>query len=60
VKHLFNNKKGNKLDVSAWLLPFDTVNEKIWDMGADIFIPGAASKLVTRDQADRLLARVLR
>jgi glutamate dehydrogenase/leucine dehydrogenase len=55
VKQLFNNKSGNKL-VAPNLLPFATVNEKIWDLGADIFIPGAASKLVTRDQADRLLA----
>ena len=55
VKQLFNNKSGNKL-VAANMQPFATVNDKIWDMGADIFIPGAASKLVTRDQAERLLA----
>ncbi len=55
VQQLFNNKVGNKL-VAPDLLPFAIVNDAIWDMGADIFIPGAASKLVTRDQADRLLA----
>lgn len=55
VKQLFNNKKGNKL-AAANMLSFEEVNSKIWDMGADIFIPGAASKLVTRDQTDRLLA----
>ncbi len=55
VQQLFNNKAGNKL-VAPDMLPYSIVNDAIWDMGADIFIPGAASKLVTRDQADRLLA----
>ncbi|MBL7825484.1 MAG: Glu/Leu/Phe/Val dehydrogenase [Saprospiraceae bacterium] len=55
VKELFNTKDGNKLKVSN-MLPFEEVNQKIWDMGADIFIPGAASKLITRDQTDRMLA----
>jgi len=54
VKHLFNNKNGNKLNAPG-MLPFEEINEKIWKMQADIFIPGAASKLVTRAQMDRLL-----
>ena len=54
VKHLFNSKKGNKLNVEH-LLPFEEVNEKIWRSGADIFIPGAASKLVTPAQMDELI-----
>lgn len=54
VKHLFNDKEGNKLTVPH-LIPFHEVNEKIWKMGADIFIPGAASKIVTREQVDSLL-----
>ncbi|MFN0034166.1 MAG: Glu/Leu/Phe/Val dehydrogenase dimerization domain-containing protein [Saprospiraceae bacterium] len=54
VKHLFNEKDGNKITAPN-LLPFNEVNEKIWKMGADIFIPGAASKLVTRTQVDALL-----
>jgi glutamate dehydrogenase/leucine dehydrogenase len=57
VKRLFNTKAGNKLDPDTpGLLPFATVNERIWKLGADIFIPGAASKLVTRAQVDDLLA----
>ncbi len=55
VKILFNSKDGNRLSAPD-VLPFETVNEKIWDLGADIFIPGAASKLVTRKQVDALLA----
>lgn len=55
VKTLFNNKDGNRLS-SPNLLSFKEVNEKIWSMGAQIFIPGAASKLITREQVDALLA----
>ncbi len=54
IKNLFMNKNGNKL-ASANLLPFEEVNQRIWEMGAQIFIPGAASKLVTRSQVDSLL-----
>jgi glutamate dehydrogenase/leucine dehydrogenase len=54
VKRLFNAKDGNKLNAPN-LLPFNEINEKIWKLGADIFIPGAASKLVTRKQVDDLL-----
>ena len=55
VKNLFPNKEGNQLQ-SPDLLPFETVNEKIWSIGADIFIPGAASKIVTRAQVDSLIS----
>ncbi|KGE88968.1 Glu/Leu/Phe/Val dehydrogenase dimerization domain-containing protein [Phaeodactylibacter xiamenensis] len=54
VKELFVRKQGNKL-VADELLPFEEVNEKIWSLGADIFIPGAASKLVTREQVEQLV-----
>ncbi len=54
VKQLFNTKDGNRLSADN-LLPFSEINEKIWSLGADIFIPGAASKLVTRAQVDALL-----
>ena len=54
VKTLFNEKSGNKLNVPG-LLSFEAINREIWKMGADIFIPGAASKLVTRAQMDALL-----
>ncbi len=49
------NKNGNKLAVNN-MLPFEEVNKQIWKMGAQIFIPGAASKIVTREQVDSLLA----
>lgn len=54
IKNLFINKNGNKL-AGVNMLPFEEVNQQIWKMGAQIFIPGAASKIVTREQVDSLL-----
>ncbi len=55
IKQLFADKDGNKLR-SNEMLSFDEVNERIWSLGADIFIPGAASKIVTRQQVDALIS----
>lgn len=55
VKELFLKKDRNKLATSD-MLSFEETNERIWKLGADIFIPGAASKLVSREQVDDLLA----
>jgi glutamate dehydrogenase/leucine dehydrogenase len=55
VKALFLRKKGNKL-TGEGLLSFEETNERIWSLGADIFIPGAASKIVSRQQVDELIA----
>lgn len=54
IRYLFNEKRGNKLH-SELLLSFEETNERIWGLGANIFIPGAASKIVTREQVDSLL-----
>ena len=53
VSALFIDKNGNALRNPE--LDFATVNEQIWDMHCDIFIPGAASKIVTFDQMERLM-----
>ena len=55
VKNLVNDRRGNKL-ISDDLLPFDIVNEKIWDLEFEIFIPAAASRLITKDHVDRMIA----
>jgi glutamate dehydrogenase/leucine dehydrogenase len=55
VERLFVNKQGNELKAEG-LLPFAEVNERIWNVGAEIFLPCAASRIVTRDQVDRLVA----
>ncbi|MEO0727584.1 MAG: Glu/Leu/Phe/Val dehydrogenase dimerization domain-containing protein [Bacteroidota bacterium] len=53
VKQLVMQKDGNALKTKG-MLPFDEINERIWSLGADIFIPGAASKLVTPEQVAQL------
>jgi len=49
IKRMFLNKDGNKL-VAQNMIPFSEINDKIWKLGADIFAPCAASRLVTKDQ----------
>ena len=58
ITDLFNNKNGNELAAEG-MLSFDEVNAKIWDVPAEIFIPAAASRLVSQDQLDRLLSNGL-
>ncbi|MBF6640418.1 Glu/Leu/Phe/Val dehydrogenase [Flavobacterium sp. J49] len=58
IRRLFLNKDGNKL-VAQNMIPFAEINEKIWTLGADIFAPCAASRLVTKDQIDNLIANGL-
>ena len=55
IRNLFLTKDGNKL-VASKMIPFETINEKIWTIGADIFAPCAASRLVTKNQIDNLIA----
>jgi glutamate dehydrogenase/leucine dehydrogenase len=54
VRELFLNRSGNKL-VADDLIPFDEINEKIWDLKSEIFIPAAASRLITQSQAERMV-----
>ena len=56
VKRLYATKNGNSLS-SDRMLPFDQVNKEIWEVGADIFVPGAASKLVTKPQVESLIKK---
>ena len=55
VTQLFQDKDGNSLSAEN-MLSFEEINEKIWDVEADVFLPCAGSRLVTQDQIDRLLA----
>ena len=54
VRELFLNKKGNTLSHPD-LISFNEVNEKIWDINAEIFAPCAASRLIQQDQVDRMI-----
>ena len=54
ICELVVSRQGNRL-VTRDLLPFEIVNKKIWDLESEIFIPAAASRLVTKDQIDRMI-----
>lgn len=55
IRHLFLTKNGNALNADG-MIPFAELNDKIWDTGAEIFIPAAASRLVTREQVQQMKA----
>ncbi len=54
IRTLFLNKNGNALN-SPDMLSYDEVNDKIWDLAAEVFIPCAASRLITKEQVDRMI-----
>ncbi|OIQ28058.1 MAG: amino acid dehydrogenase [Bacteroidetes bacterium MedPE-SWsnd-G2] len=55
ITALYLNKSGNNLGNNN-LLPFSEVNEKIWGLGFEVFAPCAASRLITKDQIDQMIA----
>lgn len=55
IQRLFLNKDGNKL-VSPNMIPFEEINQKIWTIGAQIFAPCAASRLVQQNQVDQMIS----
>ena len=58
INNLVLNRVNNRL-VSSELLTYEEVNKKIWDSEFEIFIPAAASRLVNKDQVDRMIASKL-
>jgi glutamate dehydrogenase/leucine dehydrogenase len=54
IKHLFLTKNGNELAHPS-MLSFDEIHAKIWDIKADVFIPCAASRLITQNQLERMI-----
>jgi glutamate dehydrogenase/leucine dehydrogenase len=53
ITQLFLDKKGNTLAAEN-LLTFEETNAKIWDVPAEVFIPAAASRIVSKDQVVRM------
>ncbi|MGY5846425.1 Glu/Leu/Phe/Val dehydrogenase dimerization domain-containing protein [Salegentibacter sp. HM20] len=58
VRELFLTKEGNTLKHPD-MISFDEINEKIWELDAEIFAPCAASRLITKDQINKLIERKL-
>jgi glutamate dehydrogenase/leucine dehydrogenase len=54
IRTLFLNREGNTL-VADNLIPFEQINEQIWATQAEIFVPAAASRLVTKNQVEQLI-----
>jgi glutamate dehydrogenase/leucine dehydrogenase len=55
TRKLFLDRKGNTLTTDK-LLPFEEVNARIWKVPAHIFVPAAASRLVTKEQVEGMAA----
>lgn len=53
ITQLFLDKKGNTLNATN-LLTFEEANTRIWDVNAEVFIPAAASRLVSKEQVIRM------
>ena len=51
---LFLAKDGNQL-ISESMIPFEDINEKIWSLPAEIFVPAAASRLVSKEQVQQMI-----
>lgn len=58
IKNLVLAKTGNFL-VADQMLSFEEANEKIWSVGAEVFIPAAASRLITSEQLETMAANGL-
>lgn len=54
VRQLFINRQFNTL-TAGHQMPFEQINEVIWTSGAEIFIPAASSRLVTKAQVEGLI-----
>ncbi len=54
IKLLLENRSSNFLEAEN-ILSFKQANEKIWNIGAEIFVPAAASRLLTQAQLDTMI-----
>ncbi|CAM1341368.1 Glu/Leu/Phe/Val dehydrogenase dimerization domain-containing protein [Tenacibaculum amylolyticum] len=56
IKTLFLNKDGNTLVAeNENMIPFEEMNQKVWNLPCEIFAPCAASRLVTQEQINQMI-----
>ncbi|SEL08411.1 Glu/Leu/Phe/Val dehydrogenase dimerization domain-containing protein [Parapedobacter koreensis] len=55
ITELFVSRQGNSL-TAPHLLPFEVIDKCIWDLNAEILIPAAASRLLTKNHVERLVS----
>ncbi len=58
IVELVLTRDGNKLAAPNLINP-EELHNKVWEMGAEIFIPAAASRLVQTEQVNKLIANSL-
>ncbi|WP_288811421.1 Glu/Leu/Phe/Val dehydrogenase dimerization domain-containing protein [Sphingobacterium prati] len=54
ITQLFLTRKGNELHAPD-LISFEQMQQEIWGLKSEIFVPAAASRLVSKDQIQQLL-----
>ena len=54
ITHLFLTRNGNQL-AAPNLVPYEQANLDIWEMGAEVFIPAAGSRMVSQYQLDQMV-----
>ena len=54
IKELFLQKDGNTL-VAKDMIPFEEINQIIWNIPTEIFAPCAASRLITKEQISQMI-----
>ncbi|WP_298520617.1 Glu/Leu/Phe/Val dehydrogenase dimerization domain-containing protein [uncultured Kordia sp.] len=54
IKQFYLNKDGNTL-VADNMIPFEEINQRIWELPTEIFAPCAASRLITQEQIDKMI-----
>lgn len=54
ITSLLERRSSNYLEADS-ILSFEDANEKIWNIGAEIFVPAAASRLLSQNQLDQMI-----
>ncbi|MAU36002.1 MAG: amino acid dehydrogenase [Flavobacteriales bacterium] len=54
ITSLLERRSSNYLEADS-ILSFEHANEKIWNIGAEIFVPAAASRLLSQNQLDQMI-----
>ncbi len=54
ISSLLLKREGNQLRADN-MLSFAVTDQQIWDLDAEIFLPCAGSRLITQEQADRMI-----
>ena len=58
VKSLLENRSSNYLETNN-MLSSEEINKKIWSVGAEIFVPAAASRLISQNQLNQMISNDL-